>query len=164
MFWVHILVQCDSLYLQEAGADGLDGAEPGAKGVVERIHLASCYHPLQLCHTERADLVVHIVEALAPDALQDKMAVQAHLLTEAVASERAVLPFLAMFLHPVVDALEAVQVGLVEVILLFLLAFLDWNFGYLADEGAWQLERYRLQRAEHEIEVQYGEENNIDGE
>ena len=67
-----------------------------------------------------------------------------------------------MILHPEVDALEAVQVCFVEVFLVRLLVVLGRCFGHFADNGAGQLQRQRLQRTEHEVEVQHGEEHNIE--
>lgn len=105
---------------------------------------------------------MHIVEALTTHALQDKMAVQAHFLAEAVASERAVFPLFLVVLHPEVNALEAVQVRLVEVLLLLVL--FGRLFAHFADDRPGQLQGECLQRAEHEIEVQDGEEHDINGE
>ena len=159
-----IIVEGDAFHFQEAGTDGLSGAEAGCKRVIERLDFAATNHPLQLRHTETADVVVHVVEPLTAYALQDEVAVQPHFLTKTVATEGAVLPLLFVVLHPEVDALEAMQIRLVEVLLLMLLASCPLLLAHLLDDGMRQLQCQRLQRAEHEIEVQHCEEHNINGE
>ena len=106
---------------------------------------------------------MYVVEALAAHALEDEVTVVAHLEAETVASEGAVLPYLSVVLHPEVDALEPMEVSLVEVLLLLLLGFFVRFFLDLFDDGAWQLQRQRLQRTEHEVKIQAGEEDDVDG-
>ena len=162
--FTQILVQGDALHLQEAGADGLCRSETCSQGVVQGLYFASAYHALQLCHTETGDVFMHIVEALAAHALQYEVAVQANFLTEAVAAEGAVLPLFPVVLHPEIDALEAMEVCFVEVLLVVFHLPLPLFLAHLADDGARQLQGQRLQRAEHEVEIQYREEQDIDGQ
>ena len=140
------------------------GAKTCCKRIIQRVDFASTYHPFQFCNTETADVVVHIVEALTAYTLQDKMSIVAYFLTKSVTTKSAVFPLITMILHPEIDALETMKVGFVEVLLIFLFVLLDRSLRNLADDGPWQLQSQRFQCAEHEIEVQYGEENNIDGE
>ena len=101
---------------------------------------------------------MNIVEALAAYTLQDEMTVQADFLAEAVAAEGAVLPLLFMVLHPEVNALEAMEVCFVEVLFVVFLSPFSLLFAHFADDRSRQLQGQRFQRAEHEIEIQYGEE------
>ena len=159
-----ILVECDSLHFEEAGTNGLYGAETCRKCVAQRVDFATTDHPFQFRNTETADVVVHIVEALTAYTLKDKMPIVAHFLAKTVSAESAFFPLVLVILHPEVDALEAMEVRLVEVILFCILILLGRNLRHLADDGSWQLQSQRLERSEHEVEVQYGEENNVDGQ
>ena len=137
---------------------GLCRSKACSQSVVQGLHFASGYHAFQLCHTETADVVMNIVEALAAYTLQDEMTVQAYFLTEAVAAEGAVLPLLFMVLHPEVNALEAMEVCFVEVLFVVFLSSFSLLFAHFADDRSRQLQGQRFQRTECEIEVQYGEE------
>ena len=156
-----ILVQLDAFYLQETGSHRLQSAKSCVQCVAQSLHFASAYHAFQFLNAEAADVVVHVVEALAAYALQDKMAVQPHLLAKTVAAERAVLPLLLVCLHPEVDAFKAMQVRLVEVILVRFLALLRLSLRHLLDDRARQFQSQRLEGAERQVKIQHREENHL---
>ena len=160
---VEVFVECDAFHFEEACADGLYRAEAGGECVAHALDVAAGDHPLQFGHAKAADVVVNVIEALTPDTLQDEVTVQTDLLTQTVAAERAVFPLLVMLLHPVVDDFEAAQVCLVEV-LLFLLLVLLGRFRHFLDDGPRQLQRDGFQRAKHEVEVQEGKQDDVDGQ
>ena len=107
---------------------------------------------------------MHIVEALAAYTLKDKVPIVAHFLAKTVPAESAFLPLVLVILHPEVDALETMEIGFVKVILFCILTLFCGNLRHLADDGSRQLQSQRLERSEHEVEVQNGEENDVDGQ
>lgn len=156
------LVDGAALAPLEAGAHGLDGAEACVAAVRERGGLATAHHALQFLDAEGVDVLVRVVEALAAHALQHQVAVDAHGLAQAVTPEGVVLPLLLVVLHPQLYALEAQEVGLVEVLLLGLGHL--FGRGRLLDlpyDRLGQVERHGLQRAEGQVEVEQGEDDDI---
>ena len=142
----------------------MDSAESGIESVVHCLHFSSVNHALQFLHAETTDVVVHIIEALTAYALEHEVAIVPHFHAETVATKGAVFPFLSMVLHPEINVLEAAQVGLVKVFPLSFFTLFCGVFFLLANDGSRQLQRQCLQCAEHEIEVEHREENNVDGE
>lgn len=107
---------------------------------------------------------MNVVVALAAQALQQQVAVDARGFAQAVATEGVVGPF-AFVLHEILHPSEPLPVGLVEVLPLRLLdAFRAGGFRYGLYFRLGQVDGHRFQGAEEHVQIQRRKEEQIDHE
>lgn len=161
---VEIGLQVEVLVFLESQHGGLGDAEAEAVEETEVGHLARVDGAPQFADAVARDVLVHVVVALRAQALQHEVAVEADEPAEAVAVEVAIGIGL-LLLHHIFHCVEAVLVGLVEVVLRSLHQFaLRRTFLHRDEFGVADGVEHGAQDAERERKVDNHESHLIDDE
>ena len=155
------MVERASVDASKACAGRLYGAESHFEAIAERGHGTLSYAALKLVDAVLVDEFVDVVIPLAANRLQHVVAIDACLATKVVSVEGRLGPSRHVLLHPILHALEALAVGLVEVVLRLLQLFVGRDFSNLADYRLGQLQSHRLEHTHTERGIQQGEDDDI---
>jgi len=157
-----IVVENNALVLEETGTNRLRGSEPRIETLADGGDLAALDLTLQMIDPVAVDIIMYVIESLAAHTLEYKVAVVAYPIAKRFAIEGAFGPEIDIVLHPILNTLETLEVGLVEVLVLSLLDLLDRGFlGNSRENRFGEVDGHRLEGTEGEIEADNREEDNI---